>query len=524
MAKHLLYLTNTQLSAAIWDKGELTSTQVFDNYATGWSKFAEYLTHTKDLPAYFLTDLIEEDFHRESIPHVYGTAHKNLVERRLTTLYRDTPYRKASRQGRDNDGRRDDQMLFSALTNPLLLKPWINALQAQKIDIAGIYSVALLNPYLFKRLGLGKEATLVVTHQSSGLRQSFFQNGYLRFSRLAPETAWSAAAIADTTALEIGKTRQFLASTRQVARGAELQIIVIAEQEILSHLQAQQVVEAGSYYRLIDLNEARQIFKMQALTELNHCDSLFLSMLGTRNISSHYATVEQARTHYFSQLKHTLNIASVATIALALFWSARNGFDSYQAQQLTEQAQIETLSALAKYQSTANSMPSTVANPKEMRAAVDIEQTLRNNAPKPAELLMILSNALDQVPQIKVHGLTWETSETDGNPVDPNAVVVAPVPLPDGNLPLIPGLLGIPKRPFEILNLEAEVLPFENDYRSAVDNVQLFVSTLKKNPHLQVSVTKPALDTRPTMKLESQAGNNDALAKPRFTVKIIWKP
>lgn len=524
MAKHLLYLTNTQLSAAIWDKGELSNAQVFDNFATGWSKFAEYLKHTTDLPAYFLTDLIEEDFHRESIPHVYGSAHKNLVERRLNALYRDTPYREASRQGREKEGRKDDQMLFSALTNPQLLKPWIDALQAHKIDIAGIYSVALLNPNLFKRLGLGKEASLIVTHQSSGLRQSFFQDGYLRFSRLAPESAWSAAAIADTTAIEIGKTRQFLASTRQLARGAALQIVVISEQDILTHLQAQQVEEAGSYYRFIDLNEARQIFKIKALAELRHCDPLFLSMLGAQNISSHYATAEQARTHYYSQLKHVLNIASVATIATALFWSAKNGFDSYQAQQLTEQAQIETLSALAKYQSTANSMPSTVANPKEMRAAVDLEQSLRNNAPRPTELFIKLSQVLDQVPQIKVHELIWETSETDGSTIDPNAIAAAPVPLPDGNLPLMPGLLGIPKRPFEILNIEAEVLPFKNDYRSAVENVQLFVSALQKDPHLQVSIVRPVLDTRPSVKLESQTGNDDALAKPRFNVKIIWRP
>ena len=62
MAKHLLYLTNTQLSAAIWDKGELSSLQVFDNYPTGWTKFAEYLSNVAELPAFFLTDLIEEDF------------------------------------------------------------------------------------------------------------------------------------------------------------------------------------------------------------------------------------------------------------------------------------------------------------------------------------------------------------------------------------------------------------------------------------------------------------------------------
>nr|WP_314859155.1 hypothetical protein [uncultured Undibacterium sp.] len=298
MAKHLLYLTNNQLSAVIWDKGELSDVRFFDNYASGWSKFADYLADMTILPAYFLTDLIEEDFQRDTIPHVFGSARKNLIERRLNSLYRDTPYRDATRQGRDKQGRKDDQMLFSALTNPQLLKPWVDALQNLKIDIAGIFSVALLNPMLLKHLNLGKQAALLVTHQSTGLRQSFFQDGYLRFSRLAPETAWSPESIADTTTVEIGKTRQFLASTRQLARGAPLEIVVVAQDEILTRLQERTVTEDGTQYRFIDLNEARQIFKMPASLELTYCDPLFLSLLGTQRIASHYATAEQTRTHY----------------------------------------------------------------------------------------------------------------------------------------------------------------------------------------------------------------------------------
>lgn len=521
MTKHLLYLTNNQLTALIWDKGVLSDAEVFDNYATGWAKFAEYLVNYTELPALLLTDLIEEDFQRENIPHVYGSARKNLIERRLNSFYRDTPYREASRQGREKDGRKDDQMLFSALTNPQLLKPWVDALQKLKIDIAGIYSVALLNPYLFKRLGLGKEASLIVTHQSSGLRQSFFQEGYLRFSRLAPETAWSPESIADTTDVEIGKTRQFLASTRQLARGAALDVIIIAQKEILHHLQARQLDEDGTRYRFIDLDEARHIFKMKMPAAFNDCDSLFLSLLGSQHIVSHYATKEQTRTHYFSQLKNTLNVVSLMTIALALFWSAKNGFDAYQARQLSQQAQIETLSTLAKYQETANSMPATAANPLEMRAAVELEHMLTKNAPMPSALLIIISRVLDALPQIKVHELNWQSSETDGTVPDPAAI---PVPTLDGSQPVMPGLLGIPKRPFEILLIEAEVVPFKNDYRSAVESVDLFVKELQKDPHLQVSIIKPALDIRPSVKLESRIGNDDALAKPRFSLKIVWKP
>ena len=521
MAKHLLYLTNNQLSAVIWDKGELSDVRVFDNYASGWSKFAEYLADMTKLPAFFLTDLIEEDFQRDTIPHVFGSARKNLIERRLNSLYRDTPYRDASRQGRDKDGRKDDQMLFSALTNPQLLKPWIDALQNLKIDIAGIYSVALLNPLLFKRLNLGKQAALLVTHQSSGLRQSFFQDGYLRFSRLAPETAWSPESIADTTAVEIGKTRQFLASTRQLARGAPLEIVVVAQEEILTLLQAHTVTEDGTQYRFIDLNEARQVFKMPATLELTYCDPLFLSLLGSQRIASHYATAEQTRTHYFSQLRDTLNVVSIATVALALFWSASNGIDAYQARQSAQQAKIETLSAMAKYQETSDTMPATVANPLEMRTAVELDRTLSKNAPDPSALLVSLSRALDVIPQIKIHELNWKSSETDGSVVDPNIMPAAPA---DGVISISPGLLGVPKRPFEILELEAEVVPFKNDYRSAVDSVQLFVNELQKDTRLQVSIVKPALDTRPSVKLESQIGNDEALEKPRFNLRIIGKP
>jgi hypothetical protein len=41
---------------------------------------------------------------------------------------------------------------------------------------------------------------------------------------------------------------------------------------------------------------------------------------------------------------------------------------------------------------------------------------------------------------------------------------------------------------------------------------------------VHVEITKPPLDVRPTVKLESKAGNDDDLAKPRFSLKLVWKP
>lgn len=524
MAKQLFYLTNNQLTATIWDKGTLSEPQTFDHYASGWLKFAEYLADYRDLPAFLLTDLVEEDFQRENIPHVFGLAKKNLIQRRLTSLYRDTPYSAANQQGREKEGRRDDHMLFSALTNAQLLKPWLDALQKEKIVVVGIYSVALLSPLIFKKLDLGRAPALLVTHQSSGLRQSFFQDGYLRFSRLAPETAWSPEAIADITDSEMAKTRQFLASTRLMARGAAIDIVVMADAQIIEHLRPRCLDEGGLRYRFIDLNEAKKLFGLTRLADLSRCDPIFLSILAGKRVSSHYATVEQTRLHQLSQLRTGLNALSVVTVGAALIWSANNGLDAIQAANMTQQAKMETLSTLAKYQVTTSNMPVTVANPQEMKSAVEVERLIGQNGPMPTSMVAFISRALDVVPQIKMHELNWQASAAalEAAPLDAAA---APAALPPGEEPpLMANLLGIPEKPNQSITLEGEVVPFKNDYRSAFDTVQRLILELQKDTRMHVEMTKPPLDTRPTAKLESQTGNDAELAKPRFTLKLVWKP
>jgi hypothetical protein len=523
LAKHLLYLNNNQLTSSMWDKGIQSSVQTFNNYASGWLQFSEYLQAHRDVPVYLLTDLVEEDFQNENIPHVFGLAKQNLIQRRLAALYRDTPYREASQQGREKEGRRDDKMLFSALTNAQLLKPWLDALMKEKIDVAGIYSVALLNPLLFKKLDLGKESTLLVTHQSSGLRQSYFHEGHLRFSRLAPETAWSAEAIAEFAESEIVKIRQFLASTRLMARGAAINIVVVADTKIIQHLRPLSPDVEGMHYRFIDLNEAQQVFGLPKLPEQTLCDALFLSLLASKRIPAHYATFEQTRLHKLSQARATLKLFSVLTIAAAVILASGNVLDAFHMSNLTKRAQQETQQALANYQATTTSMPVTVANPHDMKVAVDVARMIQQNGPTPNPMLTLISKALDTLPQIKIHELNWQVNETDG--AAPDAAAAPPPPLASGEVvPLSASLIGIPAKPFEILTLEAEVMPFNNDYRTALESVRQFTLELQKNTHVRVEVITPALDIRPSVKLESQAGNDSDLPKPRFSLKLVWKP
>jgi len=65
-----------------------------------------------------------------------------MVDRKLRQYYRNSPYCAASLIGRDNSKRRDDRFLFSALTNPDIVAPWLNVLVEHELPVGGGFSAA----------------------------------------------------------------------------------------------------------------------------------------------------------------------------------------------------------------------------------------------------------------------------------------------------------------------------------------------------------------------------------------------
>ena len=174
------------MAAYHWSGGELLEPLWFGADEDGLTEFALYLTHAPHDPVYLLVDVVEEEFREESIPHVMGNDRRSLIRTRLNRLFRDPTYSYAVVQGRDTDGRRDDQVLFTALIRPDLLSPWIGQIAKHKIPLAGIYSLPIVSEALIKRMPVESDHALLVTLQSTGgLRQTFFNKGRVKLSRLA---------------------------------------------------------------------------------------------------------------------------------------------------------------------------------------------------------------------------------------------------------------------------------------------------------------------------------------------------
>ncbi|BAN34416.1 hypothetical protein SCD_n00569 [Sulfuricella denitrificans skB26] len=521
--KQLFYLTNDQLTTYQGEKGNYSAGLSFPNDETGWEAFSRHLAGSQNTPTYLLADLIEEDFQLDSLPHVLGRSRRALIQRRLGQLYRDTPYRQAVQQGREEFGRKDDQMLFSALTNVELLKPWLNALMKQKVPLTGIYSPALLSTTLIKKLDLVSDNLLLVTHQASGLRQSFFQGSALKFSRLTTLPDHNPDTVADTTARETANTQQFLASARLLPRGKTLDAVILTHGESLQMLQSACHDTPALAHRFLDLTDAATQLGLKNPGSVTLCDPLFLSLLGATP-ASHYAQTEQTRYYSLWQARLVLYILSAGVVTGALLSAGANGLEALQHYRQSQQIAIETSLAQSQYQTIIRSLPHTAASPQDMKAAVNIEQMISRNAPAPTQLLGTVSRALDILPQIRIDQLHWRVSteaETTDNPADPQQHQPVPgvaEPAPSSVL------IGIPKKPNQILLIEGEVVSLRQDYRTALESVRLFAAELGKNKLLRTEITRPPLDIKPSVKLTGNAGVEETDTKTRFIMKLTLRP
>jgi hypothetical protein len=521
--KHLFYLTSDQLCAYEWERGRLTGGACFVNNRGGVDDFMDYIEdHHRDAPVYILADLIEEDFQRVTVPHVGGRAGRALLQRRLLQQYRETPFRHHEVQGRETSGRRDDIVLLSALTNPSSVQPWVEALEQMQIPLAGLYSTTLLSEDLVRKLALRDEHLLLVTQQSAGWRQSYFQNGMLKFSRLTPAIDRDGNPV--NIGVETAKTQQFLTSQRLMARGSILQAVIVTPAADSAALDAQceDGPETGFHFLTLESVAERTGLKHgdAATSDLaaRLADPLLLALLGKSHPPTHYTLGAWQR--YFKLWRARVNLYAVSAVmaACCAVWTGVNLWQQSQDNSDSAQLSAEAAQFDQRYRATMAEIPPRVTTTANMRAAVSVERMLATQSATPLGMATVVSEALETVPQIRLLQLDWKVSL-------PAAGALAPGQDETQATPISSLVAGIPGRAPQILVLEAEIMAEQDDYRNAVESMNQFAQALARHQRITVEVEKPPVDTRSSVKLSGKAGTQVAApGHAKFTLNLVWKP
>lgn len=518
MARQYLYLNDWELSAYLQDRGGLRRTAIFPDSYSGREAFADHIAEGAAHASCLLVDLAEEDFQPEVMPHVSGQAQRALAGRRLLQYYRDTPYRRAARQGREQGGRRDDHMLFSALTNPARPMTWLSALSRHEVPLVGLYSLALLTEQLHKALRLPSEALLLITHQSSGLRQSYFHQGRLVFSRLTPLLDGSPDLFADALLQEINRTREFLSSTRQLPREERLDVAVLARTAMLAPLRPHCAESDSMRYHLMAPDAAAQQLGLKLAEVPLVCDALFLGLLANKAPPAHYPTVEQTRLYTLWRTRLALKALGGAVVAGAFAWTGLNALGGWEQYEKMRALSADTRAADSAYRSVLSSTPASDVSAHDMGAAVAMGRLLQQNGADPHRMLALVGGALERLPQISIERLHWQTQ-----PAGMAATLTAAAGArPDGLHPA--ALVGLPRKPDQVLMVEGYIDPFRGDFRRALQDVQHFADDLGRHSQYQVHMVRLPLDVTPGARLEGRAGDGLASARATFSLKLIWTP
>ena len=491
----LLFLSADRLHAQVMENGKITLQYDFTDSPEGRGDFASFL-QTAKYPTYLLTDLIEEDFRHETVPHLSGSSRASLMQRKFDQFYRGTPFHQATLLQRQKTGRRDEDMLFSALTNPALITPWLHIMLEQQTPLAGIYSVPQISAPLVKDHP-SNHLLLISWEKSAGLRQTYFSNHRLQISRLTPVNAdltFHAAVVS-----ELARTYQYLKSLSLLPMGQTLDVRILCHRNDRAELEAKKQPNGEDMrYDFADLADIAKQLKIDYQFPDSDASQIFLHQLAARPPQTHYANA--SHTHYFTlwQLKRALNLASGVLLLGTILWSAANLWQSssnaLEAASLKNQAQ-QTLNEAQKIILT---FPNTYAPAADMKAGVVIKHKLDQYAPMPRDILVPISAALDRHMQIEIEDISWKMSATE--PVANNTFAEVPA---------------------QVITLKGHLVNFENGYRAALNYLEDFQHDLATQGYQVTALTKP-LDVSPSGRIADQREASENTLD--FSLKISRRP
>ena len=491
MSRRVLFLAGGRLAVYHWSGGELLEPLWFGADEEGLTEFSLYLDHAPHDPVYMLVDVVEEEFREESIPHVIGQDRRSLIRTRLNRLFRDPTYSYAVVQGRDTEGRRDDQVLFTALIRPDLLSPWIGQIAKHKVPLAGIYSLPIVSEALIKHMPVESDHALLVTLQSTGgLRQTFFYHKRIKLSRLAIMPPGETPGHASYVLGEIEKIRRYLNSLRQLPHDSPLDVYVVGPRNLLADITRQSPDSLTTRHHLYQLDEVAEMVGMKGPYNIEYSDRIFAHLLARKRLPNQYAPATQTRHNTMYRARIGLMAASLLLVVVSFFVSGTKVVEGVIATGDTVSARQQTAFYDERYEIARKRMPKIPAEPQDIKSAVEMAEKLRAYKTTPQAMAVTLSKGLTDFPRLKLDSIEWLASTNPDNRIGGRGRRANVQPRSN-----VVGADPNETRLYQLAYIKGSVDPFDGQYREALAMVRNFAATLLGLPEVEaVHVLKLPLD------------------------------
>lgn len=516
--RRALFLSAQKAAVYHWRKGDLATSFLFDANAEGREFFARYLREAPNVPLYILVDVFEEEFRVETVPHVFGGDREAIVLRKKARLFRDTPYFQSTVQGRESEGRRDDKLLMSAITNPAVLDPWLQMLDEHKVPVVAVTSVPLFSTRLLKLLpDVGRNLMLVSLHSISGLRQTFIQDGQFKMSRLVQLPRYGTESYFPHISEEVEKIRRYLNSLRLATPDDPIDICYLLNGELLEETR-RAFREVRQH--CLDINDLLQKSGSARRVSSPFADQLLMHELLAHPPQNTYGTPRNRRYATMRNMRHGLVAAGALMLAGGLGAGGMDFISAMDLKQRSDAALRKTQFYSARYDMARERLPKTPVESRDIQLAVDLVDTLRRYKSSPREMMQLVGTNLLRHPQVQLDGLEWVAS-TNPDVAIKGGAAAAPSPAPAG-----PELVGEPAtvyRYYQVALVRGRLSPFDGDFRKAIETIGKLADGLRATPGVrEVQVLSLPLDISSDANLQGSARSTqgDAVFELRIVLGI----
>jgi len=518
--KLLICVSALQATAAHWRAGRITQLEQFAHDEKGLAAFREFLTPHSDVPVFMMVDAVEEDYRFETLPHSFGPDRAQMVGRKLRQHYRNTPYIGAWLQGRENDKRRDDKYLFSALTNPDIPADWLRIVHAQELPLAALYLLPMVSIGLLDKLQVKTPNLLLATQHTGGLRLTFFRDRQFRLSRLTRGDASKGSDLIQLFVGEISNTRLYLHALRTATLDEHLTVLLLDRNDELERVAETVKRETPSLDCMRIGSEqlsARLGIEPRLLAATP--DAIYLQLLGleapTGNIAPANATLGYRRY----RARKTIYAACAGVGMAAVVWSGINGWQAYDVNGQARHVATQIVAQDVQYQQITRQFPASPTNGENLKRAVEVSKELRENARDPLGVMGIVSEALQPNSNVVLREFGWKYGLTEIEKGGENSATPLPTVQPGPGVP--------PPSRRQSAYISGEIRPFRGDYRAAIGTINGLAERLRTNPAVsEVRTSKMPLNVSPKAALSGNTldATRAESGSAEFELIVVFKP
>lgn len=527
MNKRILYLSDFEVICYEISSSTRTITQLqhFANTAEGHELFIQYLQSDMYTPLYCLVDTIQEEFQVVSLPHVTGSDRQKLFQHRMKRTFEYTSYTYAEVQGRESQGRGDDRVLFSALSNPELLQPWLTLIQHHKIPLVGIYSAVLLSQQILRYLPESSHLLLVTcaiqTHSQhlQGIRQTFFAKQQLQLSRFVPLKFSQANEYEAVIIEQIIKMQRYLDSARLVPLNTPLSVVILAPTHLHDNLQ--HIIKNSRNdlnIILIDCGNLLEHLGLRLENDLYWLQATLAQQLLHGWQKNHYAKRIDKQYFFYKQLRQLLYALSGTFFTIALGYSSWEFYQSFELHQEVEKLTQQIADREQQITQLREKQLNLPLKIEYIRGIVDAGNYIVARHFSPQRTWIALSVVLAQQNQLKINRLVWNSEIPESNVTD----LAIHKSVDKKQLEKTNKI----ERVTESLRVYGEIHPFDGNFKLALSRFRQFINELRKQP-LFSEIKEVDIPYDP-LALQGQIGGTPDAAKQdvknaSFTIDIFIK-